>query len=337
MDGYIQTKAFLQLMSKITGIPNLQYDPWYFGAGTHENFHSAGLDPHFDFNIHPRTSQHRRMNAIIYLNKDWDPAWGGSNQFHSNPYDVRDDDVTRVEALFNRCAIFETNERSWHSVPVVNLPPDRRHLSRKSFTIYLYTDTRPDEEHAPDHATVYVQRNLPPHIRAGHTLTEEDEQAIFSNIERRNAYLKALYKREYSFSDHIARQKAYIDELRRSSYVPLVGYAKIGEVRSPLFPDRFMETKLAFSMEALRPAMALRLIAYRPEVFEETVDISVAVGSQMATATATGGMFEITVDFLAPLTGMMEVSVTASRAQRPPASTDIRDLSIIVDRIELVH
>ena len=67
---------------------------WYYGAGTHENFHGAGLDPHFDFNIHPKTAQHRRINAIVYLNKNWDPSWKGSICFHSDPYDLRGDQVT---------------------------------------------------------------------------------------------------------------------------------------------------------------------------------------------------------------------------------------------------
>ena len=122
LDKHIRTQSFLDLMSEITGIPDLKYDPWYYGAGTHENFHGAGLDPHFDFNIHPKTAQHRRINAIVYLNKNWDPSWKGSICFHSDPYDLRGDQVTEIETIFNRCVIFETTERSWHSVPPVDSP-----------------------------------------------------------------------------------------------------------------------------------------------------------------------------------------------------------------------
>lgn len=37
LDDLIQTRQFLDLIGRITGIPDLLYDPWYFGGGTHEN------------------------------------------------------------------------------------------------------------------------------------------------------------------------------------------------------------------------------------------------------------------------------------------------------------
>src|SRR3974390_3642079 len=102
----------------------------------------------------------------------------------------KNDTVMEIQTVFNRCAIFETTERSWHSVPLVTLPPDKSHLSRKSFTIYLYTDTRPPNEIAAEHGTVYVQTSLPRHIKAGHVLTEFDVDQIYANLERRNDYLE---------------------------------------------------------------------------------------------------------------------------------------------------
>lgn len=214
LDDYIRSDEFLTMMSQITGIPDLRYDPWYFGAGTHENFHSAGLDPHFDFNYHPRTSQHRRLNAIIYLNKAWDPRWKGDIAFHTDPWDLKNDRTTSVEPVFNRCVIFETTEKSWHSVRPVNLPEDKRHLSRKSFTIYLYTDDRPEEETAPDHGTVYVQTGLPEHIREGRVITAQDMADIDANLHRRQEYLRAMYKREYEFSRAIRSLQTEISRLK---------------------------------------------------------------------------------------------------------------------------
>ena len=214
VDRYIQSDSFLKAMSEITGIPDLRYDPWYFGAGTHENFHGAGLDPHYDFNFHPKTRQHRRVNAIIYLNKDWDPAWKGDIAFHSNAWDLRNDTTKSVTPEFNRCVIFETTEKSWHSVRPVQLPEDKRHLSRKSFTIYLYSEDRPAEETAPDHGTVYVQTGLPDRIREGRTLTAEDMAEIEGNLQRRQEYLQAMYKREYEFSRTAASLREEVARLK---------------------------------------------------------------------------------------------------------------------------
>lgn len=199
MDDYIQSKEFLDTISAITGIEELCYDPWYYGAGTHENFHGAGLDAHYDFNIHPQTRYHRRLNAIIYLNKNWDPDWRGEISFHSDPWDLDGDVKKPVFPDFNRCVIFETTENSWHSVATVTLPEPSRHISRKSFTIYLYTKSRPQSEIAVEHGTIYVPPPLPSRIKEGRTLDATDMAEIDTNIHRRHQYLKILYDREYRF------------------------------------------------------------------------------------------------------------------------------------------
>jgi hypothetical protein len=64
LDELVQHASFRELVSAITGIAELQYDPHYFGGGTHENRHGQGMDAHIDFNFHPVTRQHRRLNLL---------------------------------------------------------------------------------------------------------------------------------------------------------------------------------------------------------------------------------------------------------------------------------
>ncbi|HET9483350.1 MAG TPA: 2OG-Fe(II) oxygenase, partial [Xanthomonadales bacterium] len=161
LDAYIQTPEFLRFGSDVTGIPDLLYDPDYVGGGTHENVHGQSLDQHVDFNYHPGTKWHRRLNLIVYLNPGWEEAWGGNLELHRDPWNAANDYVRRVQPLMNRCVIFETTESSWHGFTRIELPEERRTRSRKSFAIYLYTKERPREETAPAHATVYVPDTLP--------------------------------------------------------------------------------------------------------------------------------------------------------------------------------
>jgi hypothetical protein len=195
LDKLVKGEEFRQLISSITGIPDLQYDPYYFGGGTHENRQGQGLDAHVDFNIHPVTRQHRRMNLIVYLTEEWQDEWGGSIQLHRDPYLPPSlDDIVTVTPLLNRAVIFETNEYSWHGFPRIELPEDKQHLSRKSFALYYYTDTRPAEDTGPEHSTIYVEQHLPESWHAGMVLEADQLQHAHNLIGSRDQHLKRLYE-----------------------------------------------------------------------------------------------------------------------------------------------
>jgi 2OG-Fe(II) oxygenase superfamily len=194
LDQLIQTPEFLHLVGTLTGISSLRYDPYYFGGGTHENRHGQDLDPHIDFNRHPVERWHRRLNLIVYLNPEWHDDWGGQLEIHRDPY-APDNQIKSIAPLFNRCVIFETNEISWHGFSRIVLPdPQRETLSRKSIALYFYTDTRPAEELADTHSTVYVDRPLPAHLHAGHTLTQDDIDTLKNMWARRDQHSQRLYR-----------------------------------------------------------------------------------------------------------------------------------------------
>jgi hypothetical protein len=201
LDDVVQSREFLDLVGRITGIPDLLYDPWYFGGGTHENRAGQDLDAHVDFNRHPVERWHRRLNLIVYLNPRWEDSWGGSLELHSDPR-APDDRITRVTPLLNRAVIFETTEWSWHGFGRIDLPPELAGLSRRSIALYFYTTERPADELAPTHSTIYVDSPLPARFRAGMTLDDHDVDELQTLIGRRDQHNQRLYR---DISDLTAR------------------------------------------------------------------------------------------------------------------------------------
>jgi len=193
LDDLIQSRVFLDFIGRITGIPALLYDPYYFGGGTHENRSGQDLDPHVDFNRHPVEHWHRRLNLIVYLNHDWQDSWGGSLELHTDPRSA-DDRISLVTPLFNRCVIFETTEWSWHGFGRIALPAERAGVTRKSVALYFYTRERPDEELADTHSTIYVDRPLPERFRSGMTLSDADVEELRVLLARRDQHNQRLYR-----------------------------------------------------------------------------------------------------------------------------------------------
>ncbi len=193
LDDVIQGQGFLNLVERITGIPDLLYDPEYFGGGTHENRNGQSLDSHIDFNYHPARGWHRRLNLIVYLNPEWREEWGGALELHRDPYDPETDQVVTINPAFNRCVIFETTQHSWHGFAPISLPATSTDLSRRSVALYFYTKARPQAQTASRHSTIYVDRPLPPHIATGRTLTDRDVAELQELLARRDLHNRRLY------------------------------------------------------------------------------------------------------------------------------------------------
>jgi Rps23 Pro-64 3,4-dihydroxylase Tpa1-like proline 4-hydroxylase len=200
LDEIFQSADFLQAIGRMTGIDSLLYDAEYVGGGCHLNLNGQDLDLHVDFNYHPRTRTHRRLNLILFLNDEWSEDWGGCLELQSDPRAGDANRIVSVTPAPNRAVVFETSEHSWHGFRRIQMPEPYANHGRRSIAVYFYTRQRPQEEIAPAHGTFYLARPLPDHLQPGYTLTPEDVHEIQVLTQRRDTLIDHLYKRELEFS-----------------------------------------------------------------------------------------------------------------------------------------
>ena len=217
LDDLIQTPEFLGLVSEMTGIPDLLYDPQYFGGGTHENLRWAGSRSARRLQLPPR---HGLASPPEPDRLPESRVGGGAGAATStsipNAWDLDGDKVKTVLPLFNRCVIFETSERSWHGFSPVQLPEGQEKVSRKSFAIYLYTKERPPDETAAEHSTVYVPRAIPDDVRPGQVLTEDQYRKIKGHFIHHRGMLRMLYRREQRFNTEISALREHVAALQQA-------------------------------------------------------------------------------------------------------------------------
>ncbi|WP_118950231.1 2OG-Fe(II) oxygenase [Taibaiella helva] len=132
----MNSPAFVSYLSRLTGIPNLLADDMLEGGGLHQSQRNGFLNVHADFTVHPhKRNWRRRVNILIYLNKDWKPEYNGDLEL----WDRKMTGVQqKIAPLFNRCVIFNTDEDSYHGVPETILCPED--MTRKSIALYYFTE-----------------------------------------------------------------------------------------------------------------------------------------------------------------------------------------------------
>src|SRR6185437_550489 len=148
----LNSATFLQFLERLTGVDALIPDPYFFGGGLHQIEPGGFLKVHVDFSRHDTLHVDRRLNAIIYLNKDWEPAYGGALEFW-------DDEMTRpvqsILPVFNRCVVFSTvGSNHGHPDPLA-CPPGR---TRRSLALSYYRNDRSADEELEDHESRYRER-----------------------------------------------------------------------------------------------------------------------------------------------------------------------------------
>ncbi|SAL73389.1 hypothetical protein AWB69_08999 [Caballeronia udeis] len=130
------SRPFLKVVENLTGVKGLIPDPYFFGGGLHEINQGGHLSMHADFNHHKPLNIERRINLLIYLNKDWKDEYGGQLELWDAAMTKK---YHSIVPIFNRCVIFNTTSNSMHGNPHPVSHPDK--VSRKSVALYYYTAT----------------------------------------------------------------------------------------------------------------------------------------------------------------------------------------------------
>tara|TARA_B100001063_G_C16744582_1_gene546740 strand:- start:125 stop:922 length:798 start_codon:yes stop_codon:yes gene_type:complete len=153
--NFLNSQIFLDFLQKLTNIKEkLVPDPYLLGGGLHELRKNGYLNIHADFNLHPSMKLDRRLNILIYLNKNWKDNYGGSLQLWDK--DMKKC-VQKILPEFNRMVIFSTTDFSYHGNPDKVLCPEN--LSRKSIAMYYYSNGRPSSERKLGlHSTIFRKR-----------------------------------------------------------------------------------------------------------------------------------------------------------------------------------
>lgn len=150
--NYLNSPVFLNYLEELTGIKRLIGDDLLMGGGLHKTTNGGKLAIHKDYNIHPVKKNYRRLNLLIYLNKVWEPEWGGSLELWNN--DMTNKDI-EVLPIFNRAVIFTIGKDSYHGHPnPINAPAD---IARKSIALYYFTEEKPKDE--GEHPVMFFETN----------------------------------------------------------------------------------------------------------------------------------------------------------------------------------
>jgi hypothetical protein len=139
---FLNSEPFLEFLQILTGIKEpLISDPYFYGGGQHEIKKGGLLKIHSDFNKHYILGLDRRINVLVYLNKDWKEEYGGHFELWTKDMKTCGN---KILPTFNTMAIFSTTDFSFHGHPnPLNCPDDR---SRKSLALYYYSNGRPFQE-----------------------------------------------------------------------------------------------------------------------------------------------------------------------------------------------
>ena len=128
----LNSGTFVEELQRISGIDGLVVDAGLYGGGQHQIGPGGFLGVHADFNVHPTLGLYRRLNALVYLNDEWDESFGGYLELWGDG-----GPEVSVAPEIGTVVIFTTTDEAMHGHPHPLTCPEGR--SRRSIATYYYT------------------------------------------------------------------------------------------------------------------------------------------------------------------------------------------------------
>ena len=181
---FLNSNIFLNFLQNLTSInEKLVSDPHLEGGGLHEIKSGGVLKIHTDFNRHPFLDLDRRINVLIYLNKNWQESYGGHLEFWNKNMSKCE---KKISPSFNKMAIFSTTDFSNHGHPDPLKCP--KEMSRKSIALYYFSSGRPKEEIHETH----IKNRTYFKNRANISNDTDEKKESFKNLIRKFKFYQLL-------------------------------------------------------------------------------------------------------------------------------------------------
>jgi Rps23 Pro-64 3,4-dihydroxylase Tpa1-like proline 4-hydroxylase len=141
-----QDPRVLDLISRITAIPQLLPDENLYAGGISLMERGHYLNPHLDNSHDIQRTNYRALNLLYYVTPGWREEFGG----HLELWDSGPGKPQRtLHSRFNRLVVMQTDERSWHSVSEV------AHAGNRCCVSNYYFSPRPVGQDAAYHVTSF--------------------------------------------------------------------------------------------------------------------------------------------------------------------------------------
>lgn len=125
-----QDEEVIKAVGEVTGVSNLEPDPSFYASGISVMDKGDFLNPHLDNSHDGDGEMYRVLNILFYVAPNRSLESGGN-------LEIWNSDVTEKTTLvskFNRLAVMETHEDSWHSVSKVTSESPRLCISNYYFS-----------------------------------------------------------------------------------------------------------------------------------------------------------------------------------------------------------